>query len=319
MKNDDTKRKDLIPFLKEAKFYAWISVGYLFLDAILLILVSKDSQAIKAAWIEDFLYILPSLTFLIATNFVSKAPNKKFRFGYDRAYSVGFVVSAFTLFGVGSFILLDSLMKLINQEMVTTGTIYILDQTIWFGWFQIAALSSSIIPVYLLGKKKQQLADILNIEMLNTDAKGQKAHWMTSIATVIGILGVGFGVWWADAAAALFISLDIIYDGFKSIIASITEEMDRTPLDPQQKSEESLVKTIESLVEKENWIKDSLVRLRKAGNKTSGEVLIILKTSENLENNLYDLQDKIESLHWHMANVVVTPVKKLPELYDKTI
>lgn len=150
-------RKELEPYMQKAKKYAWFTMGYLILDTTILYLVMQNSQAMKAAWIEDMLYFIPSLSFLVATIFVSKPPNKRFRFGYDRAYSVGFLASSIALLGVGAFVLIESVIKLINREIVSIGTISLFGETVWFGWMMIAAVGWSILPVYLLGKKKLQL------------------------------------------------------------------------------------------------------------------------------------------------------------------
>jgi len=40
-----------------------------------------------------------------------------------------------------------------------------------------------------------------------------KANWLTAGAAMVGVVGIGFGLWWADAAAAAIIPLDITEDG----------------------------------------------------------------------------------------------------------
>ena len=43
------------------------------------------------------------------------------------------------------------------------------------------------------------------------------------------IVGVGFGFWWADLAAALLISLDIVHDGFRAASVAVAELIDGMP------------------------------------------------------------------------------------------
>lgn len=316
---DIKEREHLIPYLKKAKNLAWITIGYLIFDVTLLILVSQNSQAMKAAWIEDLLYFIPSISFLVATGFVTKPANKRFRYGYDRAYTVGFIISSFALLAIGVYVLVESLIKLVNHEVVTIGTINVFGETIWFGWIMIMAIGYSITPVYLIGSRKIKLAKKLNLQILSTDAKGQRADWLTSVATIVGLLGVGYGLWWADAMAAIVIAVDIVLDGFRSIRAALSEAMDRTPLDPMLHQEENLLNKVEKLVQEKDWISDSFVRLRNAGNKTTGEVLLILKSPENLEQNLYDLRREINEIHWQLMDVSAFPVKELPPVYNKKI
>lgn len=41
------------------------------------------------------------------------------------------------------------------------------------------------------------------------DGKMSKAGWMTGLAAIAGIAGVGAGLWWADALAGALIALDV--------------------------------------------------------------------------------------------------------------
>lgn len=310
--------EDLQHYLKEAKRYVWLTIGYLITDTFLIYLVMQNSQTMKAALFEDLLYFVPSLAFLIGNHYISKPPDKAFKFGYDRAYSVGFLASSVAVFGVGAFILIESLIKLINREIVTIGTIRLFGETIWFGWMMIVVVGYSIIPVYLLGQKKLKLSKKVNIQILHTDAKGQKADWMTSVAAIAGIIGIGFGLWWADAVAAIIIAVDILSDGVKSLKAATTEIMDRSPLNVELK-EDPLVGQIERSVQEEEWISASLVRLRRTGNKITGDVLIVPKGDEGLFQKSVRLSAKIENLHWEIDSVMISAVKELPELYNKRV
>jgi cobalt-zinc-cadmium efflux system protein len=52
---------------------------------------------------------------------------------------------------------------------------------------------------------------------------------MTGLAGVAGILGIGFGLWWADAVAAGIISLSILRDGITALRIAAAELADGTP------------------------------------------------------------------------------------------
>ena len=318
MGEEKTERKEL-ELMKKARFVVWLTIGYLILDIIILYFTMQSSQAMKAAWIEDLLYLIPSISFLIASKIATKPASKNFRFGYDRAYTIGFLLSSFALFTIGVYLLIESLLKLVNHEVVTIGTTSIFGETIWFGWLMILAIGYGIVPVFLIGKEKLKISKKVNIQILYVDAKGQKADWLTSVATIFGIVGIGFGLWWADAVAAIVIALDILSDGVKSLKAATSEAMDRTPLNAFLQKEEPLVKKIEELVQNEDWVKDSLVRFRRSGNKVTGEILVMSQTEENLQENIHELKEKITNFNWQITEVVVSPVKEFPEIFDKKI
>lgn len=56
-----------------------------------------------------------------------------------------------------------------------------------------------------------------------------KADWLSSVTSILGIAGVGLGVWWADAVAAIIISLDILHDGYKNLRGALSSMTDTAP------------------------------------------------------------------------------------------
>jgi len=188
-----------------------------------------SSQAMKSAWVEDLLSLVPAIVFIIASHFERREPDNKFRYGYSRVNSLAFLISAVALVSVGGFLLFESARTLIMQEHPTIGLITLFGQDIWLGWAMIAALIYSVIPPVILGRLKQPLAKKMQDKVLYTDALMQKADWTTGLAGILGILGVGYGLWWADAAAAGFISFEILRDGINNLRSSTAELIDGMP------------------------------------------------------------------------------------------
>ena len=42
-----------------------------------------------------------------------------------------------------------------------------------------------------------------------------QADWMSAGGAAAGVVGIGSGIWWADAVAAIVISIDIVHEGQK--------------------------------------------------------------------------------------------------------
>jgi divalent metal cation (Fe/Co/Zn/Cd) transporter len=76
---------------------------------------------------------------------------------------------------------------------------------------------------------KLPIARRLQDEVLHTDALMQKADWMTGLAGIAGIIGIGLGYWWADAVAAGIISASILKDGLTSLVIAVAELADGAP------------------------------------------------------------------------------------------
>src|SRR5699024_8076072 len=107
----------------------WIFVLLSIIAAIYL--SAGNSQAMKTAWIEDTLSLIPPIAFLIATWIESWEPNTRFPLGYVRVSSISYLVSSVALAGVAIFLIIDSTMTLIKAEHATIGSVEIFGTTLW--------------------------------------------------------------------------------------------------------------------------------------------------------------------------------------------
>jgi cation diffusion facilitator family transporter len=215
--------------MKRAERLAWLSIGFLVSIILAMTMVMGGSQAMQTAWVEDMLSLLPPVVFLIALKLEQKPASEKFPFGFYRANSLAFLVAAGALTTMGALLLYEAASTLIKQEHPTIGSFQLFGREIWLGWAMIAVLVYSVIPPVILGRLKKQVATKIADKVLHTDALMNAADWQTGLAGILGILGVGFGYWWADAVAAGFISLSILMDGLRSVRTSVVELIDGAP------------------------------------------------------------------------------------------
>lgn len=302
---------DLKKELRAAKKIEWLTLFYLSSVVVVMYLSMGSSQAMKTAWLEDLLSIIPSISFLIATRINTRQPDDKFPYGYHRVFSIAFLVGASALLAMGIFMVYDSAMSLIKLEHPTIGNRMIFGQQVWMGWIMIAALLYSSFPAMLLGRKKLPKAKKLHNKILYTDAEAQKADYMTALAAILGIIGVGAGLWWADSLAALFISISVVHDGFKYISAAIKDLMDRSPVTLEKQKKDPLVGEIRDLVLSWDWVDDARVRFREDGQVYLGEIAVVPKREIDLDilEKSYKILDEY---HWKINDVTIAPVKKLP-------
>lgn len=235
-----------------------------------MFLVMGSSQAMKSAWMEDMLGLVPASVFLLAVHFERKEPNRKFPFGFQRVNSLAFLASSTVLVFMGLYLIYDSATKLIAMEHPTLGPISLFGETVWIGWLMMAALAYSVVPPVILGRLKQPLSQKLADKVLHTDALMQKADWMTGVAGIFGIAGVGFGWWWADSVAAAVIAFDIVHDGFRAARVAVAELVDGAPRKLGSPDISDDAKTLrESLQES---FPGAEVRLRETGRYIAAEV-----------------------------------------------
>jgi cation diffusion facilitator family transporter len=278
---------------------------------IVLALTLGQSQAMKAAWIEDLLSLLPPAAFLIASRVRDRGVSDKFPWGMHRAVSVAYVFAALALLALGAYILFDSAMKLVRAEHPPIGVIELFGEQVWLGWVMIAALLYSGIPAVLLGRAKRRIADDLHDKVLYADAEMNRADWMTVLAAIVGVIGIGFGLWWADAVAAIFISLDIVRDGFVNVRAAVHDLMDARPRRHDAREYHPVVEQMNEALERCEWVEEGAVRLREEGHVFTGEVLVVPRTEENLVERLAALADELLQLEWKVYDIVVVPVKRI--------
>ena len=297
--------------LKAAIHIEWITVFYLISVIIVMFITMGSSQAMKTAWLEDLLSLIPSTVFLIATKINSKPPDEKFRYGYHRVFTIAFLIGASALLAMGLFMIYDSSMSLIKIEHPTIGNKVFFGTPIWMGWIMIVALVYSSVPAMILGFKKLPKAKKLHNKILYTDAEAQKADYMTAFAAIVGIIGLGAGLWWADSAAALFISFSVTKDGFKHISTAIKDLMDRYPVTLEKQKKHPLINEINELVLSWDWVKDCKIRFRENGQVLLGEIAVIPKYEIDIDT-LEESYKQLIEYHWKINDVIIAPVKELP-------
>lgn len=91
-------------------------------------------------------------------------------------------------------------------------------------------------------------------------------------------MGIGLGLWWADALAALFIGL-----------------------------EEELENQLKQL----GWVTRAAVRLREEGSVMSGEAFVVPESNLDLVNKLAIARNMLQNYDWRLYEVVVVAMPRL--------
>jgi cation diffusion facilitator family transporter len=288
-----------------------VTIVYLVSAIVAIYLTLGASQAMKTAWFEDIISLVPPVVFLIASRIRQRAPNTEYPYGYHRSVSVAYLCAALALLAMGAFLLFDSVMKLISFEHPSIGTVQLFGQPIWLGWLMLPALVWSAIPAVLLGRAKLPLASALHDKVLFADAKMNKADWMTASAAFVGVLGIAVGLWWADAVAALVISLDIVHDGITNTKTAVADLMDSRPMTVDRSSADPLPRRVENELRDLDWVEDVRVRMREEGHVFFGEAFVVPRSDRELGRHVSEALEHLRELDWRLHDVVITPVARL--------
>jgi divalent metal cation (Fe/Co/Zn/Cd) transporter len=310
---------DLQPVHRRAVRLEWISIVYTVTAVVAIFFTLGSSQAMKGAWLEDVLSLAPPLAFLVAARVRYKRPNRDFPYGYHRAVEVAYLVAALALLSMGIFLIVDSALKLVDGDHPPIGMVELFDWQVWLGWLMIAALVYSVIPPAILGRLKKDLAAELHDKVLFADAKMNKANWMTGTAAIIGVVGIGFGLWWMDATAAIVIGLDITHDGLTYTAAAVKDILDGRPRRDDEKGVHPLVEQVRETVAELDWIREAAVRMRELGHLLSVEVLAVPRDDADLLDRVEDAVERIQALDWKLQDVVVAVVRELEDAPDEVM
>ena len=89
--------------LRRAARLKWRSIFWLLTIIAIMYFAMGSSQAMKTAWIEDTVSLLPPILFLLARKFENKPATDKYPFGFHRVGSLAFLLAAGALTAMGGF------------------------------------------------------------------------------------------------------------------------------------------------------------------------------------------------------------------------
>ena len=300
--------------LRRAIRWEWFTIAYTSVTIALVALVVGNSQAMKTAWIEDMLSLIPQVSFLVALIFIRRSPNRSFPFGLHRTMGVGHLVAGVALLTIGGHLAIESITGLLAAEHPTIGTIQLFGFTFWQGWAMIAVMALIVVGPFIYGRAKQKLAPLLHNKLLSADADMATADWHTNAASIVGVLGIGIGLWWLDGVAALFISVGIVWDGVKNTRSAVRDLLDQRARTFDDKKPHPLIEKIVRAMRRQRWVADVGVRMRDLGQVFQVEVFVV--PAGRRAPSVATLQratTHLAELDWKMQDVVIIPVARIPD------
>ena len=300
--------------LRRAKRLEVVTVVYMLTCVAVVFATAGSSQAMKTAWVEDALALVPPLAFLVAVRLGRRRPTADHPYGFHRATGIGHLTAAIALLAVGLLLAVESAMSLLRAEHPPIGTVQLFGHTFWAGWLMVAAMVYTGIGPLVLGRMKLPLAEELHDKVLYADADMQKADWMTAAGTIAGVLGIGAGLWWADAGAALLISLSIVRDGWTNLHYATTALMDERARTYDDAHPHPLTRRVDEVLAGLPWVEDSRSRVRDQGHVFHVEAFV--RPAGGATPTLAQLEEAVDvlrGLDWKVHDVVVMPVRDLPE------
>ena len=300
--------------LRRAVRLEWLTIAFLVTAVLAMYLALGSSQAMKAAWIEDLLSFLPPIAFLVTNRIRSKEPTREHPFGFHRSVSVGYLVAASALLTMGTYLVVESALGLLSAEHVPIGLVTVFGYTFWAGWLMVAALAYTLVPPVLLGRAKLKPASELHDKVLFADAAMNKADWQTAAAGIVGVVGIGVGLWWLDGAAAILIGASIARDGWTNLRTALSDLMDsRASVFDNRTTMHPAVAAVRDAALTHPGVRAVQVRVREEGHVFHAEVFVEPTATGVLDvDELGQIRDLVRAVDWKLHHVVVSPVRTLP-------
>lgn len=279
----------------------WVTIGALLSSAIVLFLVAGTSQAMRTAFVEDLISIVPAAAFLVATHIEKRPPNARFPFGYFRSVSIAYLVAATATLFLGGFLLIDNLIVLFTGDHAELGTVQVFGATLSEAWPMLGAILFSTTPAVILGRLKLPLAHAIHDKVLIADATMQKADWMTGVAAMVGVGGILIGWAWVDAAAALAISLAVLHDGFTHMRRSVRDLADERPTTIEGHRPDQAVADVRKAVEALDFVAAADVRFREDGRLMTGAIVVTGRAGADMPADFAGLvRGAAEGANWRV-------------------
>lgn len=173
------------------------------------------------------------------------------------------------------------------------------------------ALVYCMICEFAVGRIKLPMAIELHDKALVSDARMNRADWLTDVAALVGITGVAFGWWWADATAAALIAIEILRDGIDNIRQSVGDLLDKVPTEADEDEHDDWAGDLRKRLQTVEWIREFDFRLREEGIAISGEVFVVARDNENLAGRGDELNRIAREVDWRFYELLLVPVERL--------
>ena len=159
----------------------------------------------------------------------------------------------------------------------------------------------------ILGRLKKPLAEGLYDKVLHADAEMNRADWLTGLAAIAGVIGIGMGLWWADSVAALVIALDVARDGIANMGRALSDILDRQPRPVTGDKADPVIEKVTSDLAERSRLARHVVNLRTEGRAITGTILVVPRNRTMGPGEADRIRREIEALDWRLFDLAVVP------------
>ncbi len=203
---------------------AWVGLAGMAATALLqvVIVALSGSIALLADTLHNVGHLITTVPLLLAFRLGRRAPTRRYPYGFRRAEDlVGLLVAAVIALSAG-LIVRESVLALADPRPPTH-----------LGWVLAAglvgALGNELVAVHRIRAGRR-----IGSAALVAEGQHARADGLTSVAVVVGVIGVWLGLPWADPAVGLVIAgviLWILVDSTRTVVRRLMDGVEDGVLD----------------------------------------------------------------------------------------
>jgi len=244
-----------------------------------IIVALSGSVALLADTVHNFSDALTAIPLWIAFALNRRRANRRYTYGYGRAEDLAGTVIVLMILGSALFVFYESIQKVLNPQR--------LENLLWVGIAAVVGfIGNEAVAVFRL-----RIGREINSAALIADGLHARVDGFTSLAVLVGVIGVWLGLWWADPAMGFIIGfaiLIIVRDAAREMWHRLMDAMDPKTID-QIEHTTSQVEGVQSV---------DRVRARWIGHRINAELHIVVDCDLPLAQS-HDIAEQVRHKLFH--------------------
>ena len=180
--------------------------------------LTTGSLAILSEAAHSLLDLVATIVTYVAVRISGKPADEEHHYGHGKVESVAALIETGLLFVLSAIVIWEAAKRLLGEEVVVEATIP-----------AFAVIGASIVIDFFRARLLYRVADATSSEALEADALHFGSDMWSSLAVLVGLVGVALGLKWADAVAAMIVAAFVCLAGWRLGRRTIDTLIDTAP------------------------------------------------------------------------------------------
>ena len=179
---------------------------------------ATGSLAILSEAAHSLLDFAATIMTYVAVRISGKPADEEHHYGHGKVESVAALIETGLLFVLSAFVIWEAAKRLLGEEVAVEATAP-----------AFVVIGASIVIDFFRARLLYRVASATSSEALEADAMHFGSDMWSSLAVLVGLVGVALGLKWADAVAALIVAVFVCLAGWRLGRRTIGTLIDTAP------------------------------------------------------------------------------------------